>query len=421
MRQGDSIRRKDSGARPVSDSRGAAFPRFLLYSHDSWGLGHLRRNLTIATALTETFEGANTLVVTGSPCATHFSHPPGISIVKLPSVTKDESGEYRPRSLDGGLSSILTLRSALLREAFRIFDPHLVIIDHQVIGLHGEALPVLEEARRRGAKTVLGVRDIVDSPAAVERQWANSPCQWALGSAYDRICSYGDARVFDPRVEYASLAKVAGKVELTGYVVRSQPPDPEASARRDGGVLVTMGGGQDGVERVHTYLDCLALGRAGWGSTIVTGPLMTGEDFREIRRRARTLGGVKVHRFHPDMPHLLERAQVVVSMAGYNSSAEILQSGTPAILLPRTFPRREQSIRATRLARLGLVHVLLSPEPEQLRRRIERVVAQKRHRGRSLKMDGAQRMCDIADRLLGMPRYEGERRSAGWHHASHTY
>ena len=422
---GARLKRAEPARRASSPSsaRQAASPRILMYSHDSWGLGHLRRSLTIASALTRAYPDAGILIVTGSPCATHFSHPPGVSIVKLPSVTKDESGKYQPRSFNGDLEAVLRLRGAILHEAFRSFAPHLLIIDHQVIGLHGEALPVLSEASQQGVKIILGLRDIIDSPAAVDEQLGTGHCRWALEEAYDRICVYGDAEVYDPRREYRTLAAVADRVELTGYIVR---PRGEArslpNATPPSGVLVTMGGGQDGVERVRAYLDCLALGPVPWKSTIVTGPLMTADEVRRVKRKAQALGSTRVYRFHSDMHRLLGQAELVVSMAGYNSATEILQSGRPVIFMPRAFPRREQVIRARQLARLGVAKVLLEPRAATLRQLIKDTLPEELFPISLPNLSGTDRMCEIVGELLGISSSVelDDGRSTRWQHALPT-
>src|SRR5262245_8356381 len=154
--------------------------RFLLYSHDSWGLGHLRRSLTLAAGLVETFPAAEILLLTGSPCATLFPTPPRVGLVKMPSVSKGTSGEYVPRSLAGTIASTMQLRRNLILEAYRSFRPTLVLVDHKLIGLQGEAYEMLRAARADGVQTVLGIRDVIDSPGAVAVEWGGEKCRWAL-------------------------------------------------------------------------------------------------------------------------------------------------------------------------------------------------------------------------------------------------
>jgi len=378
--------------------------RILLYSHDSFGLGHLRRTLTIAGALVESRRGASVLIVSGSPCATQFALPRGVEIVKLPSVTKDEGGAYTSRNLVGGLELLRRLRRNLLLEAFETFAPDLLIADHEPIGLDGELLPVLRAARQRGTRTMLGLRDIIDDPATVAAQWSHPDIREALASLYDRVCVYGDEQVFDQRVEYPIPPELASRVEYAGYVVRSGAVRPVRSGPiTRAHVLVTTGGGEDGESCILNYLEALKLAPSAWDSTIVLGPLMHPLQMRHVKRTARTLRNVRVHAFHADIPRLLSESDVVVSMAGYNTVSEILQARVNAVLLPRVFPRREQLIRAQRLEALGLARSLVDSKPRALRAAVEEALVLQRDWSAAPPMDGHLRVCRFVDELLSSP------------------
>ena len=378
-------------------------PRILLYSHDSYGLGHFRRSMTLAEAIVEDMPTASVLLATGSPCATHFTPPRGVDVIKLPSISKDESGAYVPRSLPGRLEETLSLRRGLLLAAYRSFRPDLVVVDHQVTGLHGELLEVLREADRDGVRTLLGLRDVIDAPDVVKRQFSEAQTRRALVELYDSICVYGTPRVFDPRTEYGLPDELGDRLEFTGYVVRPRPrvPVPPLPAERPQ-VLVTVGGGEDGQSRLAAYLDALALGPATWDTVILLGPLLDREKSRSLRQEARAHRGVRVHDFRGNVPRMLEEVDAVVCMAGYNTTAEVLQSGAPAVLLPRSTPRLEQSIRASRLLRLGLVSSLEQPTAESLRSAVECVLSLRRRSQCILPLDGARNTVRVMRRLLGL-------------------
>ncbi|RKY22576.1 MAG: hypothetical protein DRQ55_00640 [Planctomycetota bacterium] len=376
--------------------------RILLYSHDSYGLGHLRRSMTLAQALVQELASASVLVVTGSPCATHFAPPPGVEVVKLPSITKDDAGVLVPRTLRAHLDDVLALRRALLGEAFRAFAPELLVVDHRIVGLGEELTGVLEAARRSDVATILGLRDVIDSPEAVAREWSQPAARKALRSSYDRICIYGWPTLFDHRREYPLPAEVVPRVEFTGLVVRNPPRlriRPLPPSRMS--VLVTVGGGQDGGSSIERYMSALELDPPDWDSRILLGPLLCRDVARRVRRRARMLGGVAVHEFKSDVPRLLAESDAVVAMAGYNTTAEILQSGTPAVLLPRLAPRREQLIRAQRLGRLGLVQPLPHATAETLRGALETALARPRRPVSSVPLDGAARFVQVVKELMG--------------------
>lgn len=392
-----------TGPSLLSDSaRGAgAGARILLYSHDSYGLGHLRRTLTLAGALAQTRRDASVLIVSGSPCATQFALPRGVEIVKLPAVTKDDDGAYTARNLRGGLELLGRLRRNLLLETFETFAPDVLIADHQPIGLAGELLPVLRRARQTKTQCVLGLRDIIDDPAVVAEQWSHPDIREALAHLYERVCVYGDVRLFDQRLEYPIPPELSQRVEYTGYVVRAgavRTPSTGTIARRQ--VLMTAGGGEDGQTRIECFLELLKRQPPAWDSTIVLGPLLHPAQARRLKREARALRNVRVHSFHADLPRLLAETDVVVSMAGYNSVAEILQARVNSVLLPRAFPRREQLIRAQRLEAAGLATCQLELEPRELRRAIDAALDTSRDWRGAPAMNGQERMCEIVGGLL---------------------
>jgi len=384
--------------------RAPSAQRFLLYSHDSWGLGHLRRSLTLATGLIEAVPDAEVLLITGSPCATLFPIPPRIGLVKIPSVSKGANGEYVPRSLAGTIGETLELRRNLILEAYRSFRPTLVLVDHKLIGLQGEAYEMLRRARADGVHTVLGIRDVIDSPGAVAVEWSGEKCRWALSEGYERVCVYGSPEVFDTRLEYPIPPELGERVEFLGYVVRPLPAaTPPLSSGRPK-VLVTMGGGEDGARRLDTYLTGIERLRPEWDSVLVGGPLLDERDARRLRRRAEQLGGVQVRRFHADLPWLLAECSAVVAMAGYNTCAEIMQSAKPSVLLPRTRPRMEQVIRAGRLEARGLTRSFVEPRPEEV---IEATGLALRggapSRAHLPGLRGVEGLCNVVCELLGTP------------------
>lgn len=402
---------KDKGhfIRPqaLEQHNGFSFPlRVLLYSHDSVGLGHLRRNLAIATEITSSFPNASVLIVTGSPCATQFQLPANTDLIKIPSVTKDAEGQYVPLDMSGSLQETLQFRSEIILDSFRLFKPTLIIVDHQLTGLKGEALEMLREAKDTGVLTIYGSRDIKDSPEVVKANWSKAESQWAINEGYDRICVYGMRELFDPREVYAPCLDFADNIEFTGYII---PPAKKAKKKSITGrrkkVLVTFGGGGDGMRRAEVYIQALKLKNVNWDSHIITGPLMDHDVKRNLRKLAHKIepiGSVKIQKFHRNIPALLQQVDAVVSMAGYNSCTEILQSGVPAVLLPRSFPRQEQLIRSRVFAERGWVTYLKEDDvrPQNLLDAVESALASPRRNRPEADLGGLNAMTGIIFELL---------------------
>ena len=335
------------------ERRHRARARVLIYSHDTYGLGHLRRSLAIAGRLASLPRRPATLIVTGSPRAPSFALPPGCDTLKLPSVTKDPGGGYRPRSLALHNDVLVKTRAEVLRAAVRGFRPDLVLVDHSPAGMGGELRPLLEDLASlpRRPRVVLGLRDIVDAADSVRQEWEAAAVWPLLDAAYDKVLVYGDPRVLTTAEELDLPNRLGARLGFTGYL--AQAPRPRTVAGSDPAVLVTPGGGGDGQDLLRAIARFLERRKPPLRSVIVTGPLLSSRRRREMHARFRSLPGpVELIEFSGRMDRLIAAASGVISMAGYNTVVEVVAAGVPLLVAPRTTPRREQAIRAERLAPL---------------------------------------------------------------------
>lgn len=346
--------------------------RYVLYSHDSYGLGHIRRTISIVGQLLKQRPAPRALVLTGAPRAHYLSYPEGCDYVKLPSVTKGDGGVYEARDLDLTLTETIRLRSRLIQSAMASFPPQALIVDHTPQGLCGELLPVLEAGTVwREHVRVLGLRDVIDEPEAVRAAWKRDGVIDTLRNHYELILCYGQRDLFDPIEAYGIPDDVAEKIVFTGYIPRNGARVPVGDvlaqyAPRTGRlVVVTTGGGGDGNLLVRAMLEGYKqLGPdPDFELLIVTGPLMSPGKRRRLRERAGALPGATLIEFHDDIPALYRAASFTVSMAGYNTVCELATAGCRSLLVPRCFPRREQFERARLLAAKGAAAMLL---PEAL-------------------------------------------------------
>ena len=333
--------------------------RILMYSHDSYGLGHLRRTLALAEVFVERNPGTNVLILTGSTVSGAFKMPGGVDTVKLPSAVKVDDGLYAPGRMSIGFEALRELRSDLILSAARSFRPDAFVVDKAPLGMKREVLPTLEYLHDSQAATltVLGLRDVLDAPDRIRHHWSSSGIDEAIEAFYDLVLVYGPQEVYDPLPEYGLSGAVIEKSRYVGYVGRRPIPDISSGPPfRPGYVLVTAGGGGDGFRLIEAYLEGLR-SRPSLDSVIVTGPLMDSADRRKLENLSRGLP-VRVLEFRTDMERLISAAGAVVSMGGYNTTVELLAAGKPAVIVPRVEPRLEQLIRAERLSALGLVETI---------------------------------------------------------------
>jgi predicted glycosyltransferase len=337
------------------------------YSHDTLGLGHIRRSLLIAQAISQSRLCATTLIIAGAREAGVFPWAPGIDCLTLPSIQKGDDGHYRSRRLQLPLPELVTARARILQSALEAFAPDVLIVDTESRGAFRELEPALSSLRMQGRTyCVLGLRDVRDEPAVVRREWEKASHESAIRDYYDQVWVYGDRKVFDVVQEYGLPAAVAAKLHYTGFLDQSarldfvRPGDdgPRVLATLPQGrlILCTVGGGQDGARLARAFVQT-ELPSDAFGLVLV-GPQMAADVLDELRESSARSGRVRVLRFLPEPAPLLARADRLVSMGGYNSTLEAISFGKPALIVPRVRPRLEQWIRADRLKALDLVDLL---------------------------------------------------------------
>ncbi|HEV7889261.1 MAG TPA: glycosyltransferase [Pyrinomonadaceae bacterium] len=367
VRQSSSarFRRTDAEARRLSAAR-LATPKILLYSHDTFGLGNIRRTLLLAEELSEQYTGAAILMVTGSQMVHSFRIPDGVDYIKLPCLDRVDAERYEPRFLRSWSEEVKRTRSAILEKSVLGFEPDLMIVDKRPAGVDGELAATLEEIRRKRlpTKLVLGVRDILDEPERTRRTLQTNGSFETIERFYDEVWVYGSQSIFDTVREYGFPDAVARITRFCGYLKR-----PTAPRVRESGpphVLVTTGGGGDGAEMIEAYLEGLATlpRNVALRTTVVFGPQMSDASRASVRERFGYLADVTFSDFEPDLTPLYSESDIVVSMAGYNTVCELLSFGHHAILVPRAEPVQEQLIRARLLAAQGLFDIV---EPEDLK------------------------------------------------------
>src|SRR5262245_26765436 len=223
-------------------------PRILIYSHDSFGLGHLRRCRAIAHALVERQRDLQVLILSGSPIIGNFDFRTRVDFIRVPGVIKLRNGDYTALNLHIDIEQVLQLRASIMRHTAEIFDPDLFIVDKEPLGLRGDVRDTLVALRDRGVPTILGLRDVMDEPSLLAPEWERKHSVEALRDLYDQIWIYGLPQICEPLAGIDLPKSVRRKMIYTGYLERSLPTRPPPPIQKIGEpfILVTTGGGGDG-------------------------------------------------------------------------------------------------------------------------------------------------------------------------------
>ena len=363
-------------------------PKFniLMYSHDTYGLGHIRRTLAIAQRLIQ--PETHILIITGSPLTGRFNFPDGVDYVRIPGMIKKENGIYQPSAIRLAPDQVINIRRQLILSTIMAFEPDLFIVDKEPLGLKKEVLPGLEwiRANRPHCRTVLGLRDIMDEACVVRTHWKEKKVIPALENLYSEIWVYGNRKLYDPIVEYQIPPQIIPKIFFTGYLPRPlaktldvQALGKQFSPRHKNLVLVTTGGGKDGYRLLDTFFTwCEQQGgsQIGFDSLVVLGPFLPKQDQDRLGKRATRLD-IQTRVFYGAMDALVGACDLMICMGGYNTLCEALSNQTPALVVPREYPRKEQLIRARTMAKNKLVEYI--PEkalsPDRLGQKISKMLA----------------------------------------------
>lgn len=357
--------------------------RILMYSHDTFGLGHLRRCRAIAHSIVEQFKGVSILIISGSQIAGAFDFKARVDFVKIPSVIKLYNGEYDSIGEYIDIEEILQMRKLIIQRTAEAFNPDIFIVDKEPMGLKGELEPTLEMFKETKTKTVLGLRDVMDSPTLLEKEWSEQSMLAKIDNYYDTAWIYGPEHFWNPLEGLDVPDSLKSKINYVGFLDRESHsvPSSENHSLPDKYILVTAGGGGDGIAIMEQVLAAREYDpQIDFPIVMVLGPFMKLENRDRIRLRASRLANVTVIDFENRMEVLMQKAIGLVGMCGYNTFCEVLSFDRKALFVPRTKPREEQYIRAKRSTEIGLCSMLTPEEaaiPSQMAKALRNLPNQK--------------------------------------------
>jgi predicted glycosyltransferase len=389
-------------------------PSVAYYIHEGLGLGHLKRTLKIAGALRARWPDIAQLIVTGNPVAHDFVLGDLADYIKLPAVRRigadDAAQQFSATHLPLDFEQVLALRGEMLAAIARNFQPDVVIVDRMPAGLEGELVSSLHIWKKLGrTMLVYGLRDILNDASQVRRVWEHDEVYDLIDNVYDRVFVYGQREICDVVGEYGLSLRAAAKVRYVGYLGQEVDRQAAAAIRARIGspdrrlVLVTAGGGLDGLALFQLVLRSLRLNdahRFDW--LLVGGPLMPEPHRAEITADLPRRPSVRFLEAVQSLPEYLAAADVVVSMAGYNTVCEILSVGRPAVILPRLVPNAEQLLRTEALSRRGLLRMVhpMEATPERLLDEVARALDEPPGQTRPIDLGGLHTVCSEMAPLL---------------------
>jgi predicted glycosyltransferase len=354
--------------------------RIMFYCQHILGIGHLIRSMEIVRGLTPDFQVS---FINGGEIIAGFQVPEGVEVINLPAIKTDS--EFQALQVPDGFDSIEALlehRRDLLLNALNQIQPDTLIVELFPFGrrkFSTELVPLLEQAKAIGTKTVCSLRDIVVTKQ--DRQRHEEKVCKLMNRHFDMLLIHGDPQFMPLETSFSRVKDLKCEVHYTGYVVQEEEVQSATCNVQKPIILVSVGGGRFG----HELLDCVAEASAFLEERIphhiqmFAGPFSPDDVLERLQTVAVTRSNLSVDRYTPSLLSYMHQADLSISMAGYNTTMNILTTGVRSMLLPFTGnDDQEQRIRSERLEELGVVQVIRTEDlqPERFAEKVVQALQQ---------------------------------------------
>jgi predicted glycosyltransferase len=283
------------------------------------------------------------------------------------------------------LEAVQEYRKALLLEAFESIRPDCLITEGFPFSKHTlrfELIPLLKHIEVSGypTKVVCCLRDIIMTQAMTDSVRAKKQartCKW-INRYYDLVLYHSDTQLQRLEENFSSLGELKPEVFYTGYVTQSEAETlPLSDQDRDDlsqpgpSLVVSVGGGRHG----YGLLRAIAAIAPALEQKIphkiyaFTGPYLPAADLLTLQELAANRSDLVVRRFTPRLMDYFRRADLSISLGGYNTTMNVLKTGVRSLIYPSPSEDQsgEQTLRARQLENLGILTVLtevdLAAEP----------------------------------------------------------
>lgn len=336
-------------------------PRLFLYCQHSLGMGHWVRSMTLASALSKSFE---VTFVNGGRAPDHRVPAHNLDMLNLPPLGMNEDHQLYSQDERYEVKEALSLRRQLLVESYDTLRPEIILIELFPFGrkkLAGELLALLKAARQNHNKKPLilcSLRDIMVN-ARKDQARHDERARWLTDRYFDGVLVHADPQFARLEDTFHPRHPLRTSIHYTGFVTPGQPSIKPS--RQHARILVSAGGGMVGAPLFKAALQAhqLTWPTAKLPMTIVAGPFLPEADWQELSAHAALLEGLTLLRSVPALQPLLETHSLSVSQCGYNTVMDILESGISALVVPFVRGQEdEQNQRAGKLRALGLLKVM---------------------------------------------------------------
>jgi len=363
------------------------------------GTGHLARALNLARAYGAA--GHKATVISGGMQAPQLNSD-GVTLVQLPPLRSDGVDFARLIDKDGALAvtDVFDARRDMLINHLRALHPDILITEMFPFGrrtLKAEFTALLKAAHDLPQRPLIcaSVRDILAPPS--------KPAKAALADElvarfYDAVLVHSDAELTPLDLSWPVSDALQPKLRYTGFVAPpAAAPHPQKLGADE--IIVSAGGGDVGA---HVFDTCLA---AAERDPSRRWRLLLGGQNAVARSDAlmqTAPANVVIEPARPEFRQMLYHAAASVSLCGYNTALDVLQSGVRAVFIPFDAGNEvEQGLRADSLAQMTGINVLRNADltPDSLLATLKTVLDSRPRAARSSGFDGAAMTVTLTEEM----------------------
>ena len=318
--------------------------------------------------------------INGGQIIKEFEIPDGIEVVNLPAIKTDsEFKQLKPVDTSLSLAEVQEFRKNKLLQVADEFQPDVLTIELFPFGrgkFSFELIPLLEKLQNsdKQVKIVSSLRDIVVTKTNQEK-YENKVCR-LMNQYFDLLLIHGDPNFITLNESFSRVKDIQCQTKYTGYVVQKPSVNPELTEEdreilesEQPLILVSVGGGRFG----HELIDCIIESadilkqELPHHIQVFAGPFSPEDKVEVWQKITENKQNIKVSRYTKNLLSYMQKADLSISMSGYNTTLNVMTTGVRAMILPfKGNNDQEQRIRAGKLDSLGVVKMLddsdLQPE-----------------------------------------------------------
>jgi predicted glycosyltransferase len=334
-------------------------PKVIIHCQYVYGIGHLVRTVELARGLSKGFQ---VFIFNGGETVPNFYLPKDVTFIQLPAIYKEEnSNSLSPVDSSTSIEECFQDRRIIIKQKTEEIKPDILITEHFPFGLlfENEVTSLISKVKftNPSSKIISSVRDIIESNGGGENDGYITEL---INKWYDMVLVHGDENYIHLKHSFSQIDKISVPIFHTGYIVRPIQINTKTEYPI---ILASVAGGRLGNELLEAVIDSHLLIKEKIKHNLILFSGAFQNDFKEQERKIIELSSedIKLYCFDSKIYlNYLSKADMVISLGGYNSIIESVSAKKTMLVYQRGFSggNEEQDLRIKLFEDLGCLKVL---------------------------------------------------------------